>query len=708
MRVRNTPFRRPVALHGIARAARRRRWLLALLLAAWSLVVGLPALPPARVAAAGKARSAELVVLPRSAAQATSVARGLSTRHGDEVQTGAVGLSGRVLLVRVPPGREDEYKAQLAADPNIAAVARNHEVRAEAAPLTPNDPHFSQQWGLTMIRAPEAWGDGARADGVTVAVIDSGADYGHPDLTGVLLPGCTFVVTPSSCGPTAAADDNGHGTHVAGTIAALADNGIGVAGLARGASILPLKALDSGGTGNWFAIADAIGYASNQPGVRVINMSLGSDPGFPPDASDRALLQTMIDGARAKGIVVVVASGNAGANLDLTPVYPASLADVVAVTAVAQDGSKPGWANYGSAVAVAAPGAGILSTLCAYSFSAKSCNHTYGLKSGTSMASPHVAALAALLLARTPTLTPDGVAATLRATATDLGPVGTDTTFGAGRIDVAAALAGRSLTLTSSGPGAIATDPAASSVGPGTTVTLTAIANPDALFTGWSVDGVFSGWASSLTLRMDTSHVVSATFAPRVSFADLANSPSGEAVVQLASREIVRGYEDGTYGPSDIVLRAQVAGLLVRAMDWEGEAHPATFSDQGTVDDGLWAAVGTLAHYQVAKGYGDGTYHPIGELLHIQAISVITRAMVARGYWAEATVDDGIIYPNVPASSGHRPDLVTFVQNAGAVPDRPTANRANWDDWNTPASRGWFALLLWQALDATFGTNTGP
>ncbi len=205
----------------------------------------------------------------------------------------------------------------------------------------------------------------ARANGVTVAVIDSGADYGHPDLAASLLPGCTFVVVPSTCGPTAA-DDNGHGTHVAGMIAALTNNAVGVAGLAWGASVLPLKALDSTGSGSWYAIADAIGYATNQTGVRVINMSLGSDPGFPPDASEQKLLQQMIDGARAKGIVVVVASGNSGVNLDTTPIYPASLAGVVAVTAVDQNGARPSWANYGTAVAVAAPGVGILSTVCAY------------------------------------------------------------------------------------------------------------------------------------------------------------------------------------------------------------------------------------------------------------------------------------------------------------------------------------------------------
>lgn len=685
-----------------------QRWLLALILSVTILWSGFPVAPAVQAAVPSNARPSELVVLPRSTAQATSVAQELSVRHGNDVQTQEIGLSGRVLLVQVPPGREDEYKAKLAADPGVAAVARNYEVKAEADPLTPNDPGYTQQWGLTAVRAPEAWGDGARATGVTVAVIDSGADYGHPDLAASLLPGCTFVVTPMVCGPTAAADDNGHGTHVAGTIAALTNNGVGVAGLAWGASILPLKALDAGGTGSWFSIADAIGYATDQPGVRVINMSLGSDPNFPPDPSDRALLQTMVDGARAKGIIVIVASGNSGANLDVKPVYPASLSGVVAVTAVSPDGSKPSWANYGSAIAVAAPGVGIYSTLCSYNAIAQSCNHTYGLKSGTSMAAPHVAALAALLIARTPTLTPDNITATIRATADDLGVPGPDTISGAGRIDVATALIGRSLILTSDGPGTAQSNPATSAIEPGSVVTLTATANTNAIFTGWLVDGAFSNWAQSFTLRMDDSHVVVATFAPRVTFSDLAGDQTDEAIVQLASRGIVRGYGDGTYGPGDSVLRAQVAGLLVRAMGWEDESYPSTFSDQGTVDHDLWMAVSTLAHYEVAKGYGDNTYRPTDELLHIQAISVISRAMVARGYWAETTVDDPTIYPNVPTSSGHRLDLVTFVQNAGAIPDRPTNGAAAWGDWSTPASRAWFARVLWQALDATFGFNPGP
>src|SRR5262249_34102968 len=158
----------------------------AALLVFCALAGGLPFAPAARAEAKGRARPEELVVVPRSAAQATSVAQGLEVRYS-EVRTQAVGLSGQVLLLKGPPGREDEFRRRLASDPLVAAISRNYEVQADDAPLTPNDPNFAQQWGLTAVHAPEAWGNGARATGVTVAVVDSGADYGHPDLAGVLL-----------------------------------------------------------------------------------------------------------------------------------------------------------------------------------------------------------------------------------------------------------------------------------------------------------------------------------------------------------------------------------------------------------------------------------------------------------------------------------------------------------------------------------------
>jgi len=143
-------------------------------------------------------------------------------------------------------------------------------------------------------------------------------------------------------------------------------------------------------------------------------------------------------------------------------------------------------------------------------------------------------------------------------------------------------------------------------------------------------------------------------------------------------------------------------------MGWDGTTPggPAPFSDLGGVDPELQRAIAILAQRGILNGYGDGTFGPADEVLHAQVISFITRSMVQAGYWQQVTTDDPRVYPNVPLSSGHRLDLVTFVKYAGAIPDRPTG--AAWADWGTPASRGWTAQVLWQALDSYFKTNRVP
>jgi hypothetical protein len=173
-------------------------------------------------------------------------------------------------------------------------------------------------------------------------------------------------------------------------------------------------------------------------------------------------------------------------------------------------------------------------------------------------------------------------------------------------------------------------------------------------------------------------------------------SPYYEAVMALAERGIVRGYADGCFGPEDTTLRAQMAGFIARAAGWDDEDHGNPFIDRGPVDADLWRNVGALAHYDVARGYGDGTFAPTAEVLRAQTISFITRAMVAAGYW-EPQPDDPRLYPNVPAASGHRADLVTYVRASGPLPGAAAVN-ADWTGWDGPATRGWFALAEYQAL----------
>lgn len=240
----------------------------------------------------------------------------------------------------------------------------------------------------------------------------------------------------------------------------------------------------------------------------------------------------------------------------------------------------------------------------------------------------------------------------------------------------------------------------------GTVVMLTATTASNGVFTGWTIDGTFRGWASSLTLTMDAPHTVLATFAARPRFTDLPPGPPPyEAISQLAARKIVRGYPDGTFRQHDTILRAHMAALIGRAMGWEGEDHGNPFGDRGGVDDELWRAVGTLAYYEVARGYGNGTYGTLDPVLHVQTIAFITRAMVRQGHWSWQP-DNPALFSMIPASTGHRSDLATYVHYVGPPPG--TDPLAAWPAWDTPATRAWFASALWQALDGFYGTPRTP
>ena len=180
--------------------------------------------------------------------------------------------------------------------PGAVAVELDAPVRALGVP-TGSDPYRGLQWDLATIQAPAAWAASTGA-GVTVAVVDSGVDAGHPDLAGQVLPGTDLVTGTSGV----SSDPNGHGTHVAGTIAALTGNGVGVAGLAPDAKILPVRVLAENGSGMMSAVATGITWAADQ-GAQVINMSLGA-------TAQVTAVTNAIAYARSKGVVVVAAAGN--------------------------------------------------------------------------------------------------------------------------------------------------------------------------------------------------------------------------------------------------------------------------------------------------------------------------------------------------------------------------------------------------------------
>jgi thermitase len=244
------------------------------------------------------------------------------------------------------------------------------------ASFVPNDPYFSAyQYGPQIIKAPEAWEVTASDPDVMIAVVDTGVQLDHPDLAAKVTAGYDFV--SNDRWPN---DGNGHGTHVAGIAAAATNNGIGIAGVAPRASIMPVRVLDDAGNGSLYAVANGIVFAANQ-GAQVINLSLGS----PASATTlRNAVQYAID----RGAVVVAAAGN---EATYVPSYPAYYPNVIAVASTNSQDLRSAFSNYGRWVEVAAPGEDILS---AYP------GGYYAYLSGTSMASPHVAGIAALLVAQ--------------------------------------------------------------------------------------------------------------------------------------------------------------------------------------------------------------------------------------------------------------------------------------------------------------------
>ena len=296
----------------------------------------------------------------------------------------------------------------------------------------PDDPLYAAQWNFARINAPVGWRAGG-GRGVTVAVIDTGVAP-VPDLAGTtLLEGATFVP-----GTRSAVDDNGHGTHVAGTIAQTTNNGVGVAGIAPNARILPLKALSGSGMGQSEWIASAIDEAVDQ-GADIINMSLGG--------SRSRVIEVAVDKALAKGVIVVAAAGNSGRE---GVGWPARHPGVIGVSATGPTDELAFYSSWGEGVDLSAPGGdknveggGVLQDTIDGGDGADG-DHAFKELQGTSMASPHVAGAAAVLLGAGAT-SPKQVRSLLERSAVDLGAEGADTKFGMGRIDLGAAI--RALTL---------------------------------------------------------------------------------------------------------------------------------------------------------------------------------------------------------------------------------------------------------------------
>jgi subtilisin family serine protease len=293
-------------------------------------------------------------------------------------------------VLQVPTGQVEEAIDSLEDSPAIEYVER--EVVLEATDTVPNDTLWQEQWGPKRVRAPRAWDATRGSSSVVVAVVDTGVDYGHPDLQGLFVPGFDFVNNDAD-----PRDDHGHGTAVAGVIAARTQNHEGQAGMCWKCSVMPVKVLDRNGSGPTSTIAAGIVWAVTH-GARVINLSLGG-------AGTTQALQDAVVFAASQGVVVVAAAGNSGSS---TKFYPAAYADAVSVAATTSSDNLYDWSNRGGDwVQVAAPGCNVAPVR----------GGGYGDFCGTSSATPIVSGIAALALSLEPGLGKDALEQALRRTA---------------------------------------------------------------------------------------------------------------------------------------------------------------------------------------------------------------------------------------------------------------------------------------------------
>jgi len=355
---------------------------------------------------------------------------------GAHIQAGATAALAAlgVTILNVPVGKVPQVVADLRRSPAVEFAEPNYLVHT--AVITPGDPGWANQYGPARIQAPQAWDVVTGSITVTIAVIEPGVDLNHPDLAAKIWtnPGETGIDSNGNDkhtndvdddgdgyvddwrgwdfvnGDNEPQDDYGHGTHVSGIAAAASDNGIGIAGIAWGAKIMPLKILDSSENGSDNDVAAAMVWAADHS-ANIINLSLGGD-------APAAVMEAAINYAYGRGVTVVAAAGNTGKPGVL---YPAAYPNAIAVAATDINNNRASFSSYRLQVDLAAPGVGIYSTYWTPTSGA-----TYYSLSSTSMATPHVAGVAALLASLPQFNTPDKIRAALEETALDRGAVCND------------------------------------------------------------------------------------------------------------------------------------------------------------------------------------------------------------------------------------------------------------------------------------------
>ncbi|WP_426939305.1 S8 family serine peptidase [Pseudarthrobacter sp. S3] len=405
-------------------------------LAAMILVLGtITSAVPGAAAAAPSGAAGHIIVKFRDGGAAAGVLR----QHGLGEGPG-VGSTG-AHLITVPGGNEQQLIDALSRNPAVEYAEPDHQVTALST-----DQYFPRQYGLQNdgqaftntkgdiqvaagtpdadVDAVEAWTVTTGA-GIKVAVLDSGVDGNHEDISSQVVARANFSSSATRSGDVVAEDYYGHGTHMAGTVAAIYNNSKGVAGVCPGCSILAGKVLNDSGVGSSSSLANGINWAVSN-GAQVINMSLG--------VRASRTLETAVNNAWSKGVVLVAAAGNGG---NQTKIYPGAYPNVIAVAATDNNDLKASFSTYGASwVDIAAPGVNVYSTFPNHDFALAAPNNrslNYDVGNGTSVSSAIVAATAALAWSTNPGAGSSAIRAKVESTADKIG--GTGTFWANGRVN---------------------------------------------------------------------------------------------------------------------------------------------------------------------------------------------------------------------------------------------------------------------------------
>jgi serine protease len=529
--------------------------------------------------------------------------------------------------------------AALAADPDVAFV--EPDVLLYPAAAEPNDPFYATQWNLRAAgggaNVAAAWNLGA-GERQVVAVVDTGITA-HADLNSKVLPGYDMISTAGmagdgdgrdadprdegdgyvagACGRTMGANSTWHGTHVSGIVAASTNNGVGISGVAPGAMILPVRTMGTCG-GYMSDISDGIIWAAggqvpglplNPTPARVINLSLG---GISTCSSS---MQKAVDYAVGRGAVVVAAAGNDAISASST--QPANCTNVVVVGAGDREGARAPYSNFGSIVDIMAPGGttsgdvtgGIMSTLNSGAF--KPARETYDYYQGTSMAAPHVAGTAALLLAANPALTPAQVERMLIKTARPL-PGNCSPHCGPGLLDAGAAMVAAAPPFSDVTPSVQFHDEMVWMAGKGISTGWTEANGTKTYRPLWAVN---RDAMAAFMYRLDGSPDY--TPPKKSPFADVATSnPFYKEIAWLNSRGISTGWKEAngtsTYRPTTPVNRDAMAAFMYRFAGSPSYTAPgkSAFRDVPASSQ-FYPEISWLASTGISTGWDNGTFRPL-------------------------------------------------------------------------------------------------